>query len=322
MGKKILVVDDEADILRLIEVRLKSKGYEVVTAANGQEGLNKAQQEKPELIITDILMPEMDGFLFYKQLKKDPDLAKIPVLVLTARGKMEDTFRVMGVDDFIVKPFVAEELLEKVKKGIRKILPDFEVEGEASGTVGKEALPVGEAGEPLKQEKAAPAKPAVEPKQEPGSPQPQTAAPQKTVARTGAKKILLGGNTNSILDNMKTQLKSRKCAVEVALKSADLIDSAASFAPDLIIMDVLSENGSAHECILKLRRIATFRKKPVIVYSFLDKDNIGDSTVLQKTMDIDKAKRMCMESGATDSIGSFDSGTFLANINKYLDAAN
>lgn len=115
MAKKILVVDDEVDILAVIQARLQAKGYEVTTATNGQEALDRLKKEAVDLIITDVLMPVMDGFILYKELKKNLITAQIPVIVLTARGLMEDTFKVAGVDEFIPKPFESQELLSKVE---------------------------------------------------------------------------------------------------------------------------------------------------------------------------------------------------------------
>ncbi len=113
-AKKILVVDDEPALRDMIQLRAQNLGYVVVTAENGADALAKVRAEKFDLIISDVLMPVMDGFAFYKELKKSPDTSKIPVLILTARGKMEDTFKVMGVDDFIAKPFDGKLLMEKV----------------------------------------------------------------------------------------------------------------------------------------------------------------------------------------------------------------
>lgn len=115
-AKYILIVDDEQDIVAVLELRLKSAGYEVITANNGKEALQRIKERLPNLIITDVLMPEMDGFVFYKELKKDKLTADIPVIILTARGKMEDAFDSVGVDDFLVKPFDAKYLTEKVER--------------------------------------------------------------------------------------------------------------------------------------------------------------------------------------------------------------
>jgi CheY-like chemotaxis protein len=119
MLKRILVVDDDPAILEMTALVLGKKGYEVLTAANGLLALTEIRKLKPDLILTDVLMPEMDGFAFYKELKKDPITADIPVLIITARGKMEDTFKVMGVDGFIAKPILPEDLFVEIEHVFR-----------------------------------------------------------------------------------------------------------------------------------------------------------------------------------------------------------
>ena len=91
--KKILVVDDDTGVLNVLRLMLEDAGYEVALAENGGEGILKAKADPPDLIISDILMPIMDGFIFYKALRKDKKTASIPILILTARGQMEDSFR-------------------------------------------------------------------------------------------------------------------------------------------------------------------------------------------------------------------------------------
>jgi len=119
--KKILVVEDEQDMKNMIKLRMESAGYEIVLASNGEEGLEKVKAECPDLIITDVLMPIMDGFAFYKELKKSQALSGIPVIILTARGQMEDSFKVVGADDFIAKPFLPQDLLAKVDALCKKV---------------------------------------------------------------------------------------------------------------------------------------------------------------------------------------------------------
>jgi CheY-like chemotaxis protein len=114
-NKKILLVDDEPDVLKIVKLRLETAGYTVATAVNGQEALDCIFRECPNLVVSDVLMPIMDGFTLYKKLKSNPTTADIPVLILTARGHMEDSFRVMGADDFLAKPFEHQELLAKVE---------------------------------------------------------------------------------------------------------------------------------------------------------------------------------------------------------------
>jgi DNA-binding response OmpR family regulator len=116
MKKKILVVDDEDDILQFLELVLREKGYDVVTAASGQEALTRAQIEKPDLVLLDIMMPQMDGWEVLKLLRVDDETADIPVAMLSARTEAKD--RVQGLQegaiDYICKPFALQELLEKI----------------------------------------------------------------------------------------------------------------------------------------------------------------------------------------------------------------
>lgn len=112
--KKILLIDDEKNIVDLLKERLTANGYSVTTAGNGKEGLEKLKTTSPDLIVLDMLMPEMDGFTFLKIIKKKDETANIPVLVLTCRGHMRDTFNLFDVDEFIVKPFEAADLLAKI----------------------------------------------------------------------------------------------------------------------------------------------------------------------------------------------------------------
>ena len=117
MKKKILVVDDEDDILQFLELVLREKGYEVVTAASGQEALTRAQIEKPDLVLLDIMMPQMDGWEVLKLLRVDEGTSDIPVAMLSARTEAKD--RVQGLQegaiDYICKPFSLQELLGRVE---------------------------------------------------------------------------------------------------------------------------------------------------------------------------------------------------------------
>ena len=115
-AKKILVVDDDPDIIELITMVLQNKGYQLNSALNGHQALEILEQETPpELIITDVLMPEMDGYTFYKELKRDENFAKLPVIILTERKNMEDSFRALGVEGFLQKPFSIENLTSQVE---------------------------------------------------------------------------------------------------------------------------------------------------------------------------------------------------------------
>lgn len=129
MGKKILVVDDEKHIVRLVQVNLERAGYEVVTAYDGEEALQKVKQERPDLIVLDVMMPKMDGFEVMKHLKADPETKEIPVIMLTAKAQDADVFRgwKAGVDCYLTKPFNPLELLTFVKRIFESL---EEMEGE------------------------------------------------------------------------------------------------------------------------------------------------------------------------------------------------
>jgi two-component system KDP operon response regulator KdpE len=122
MSKKpvILVVDDEPQILRVMRASLPPRGYEVVTARSGQEALDRIQKEMPDLIILDLVMPEMSGLEVCRQVR---EFASVPILVLSAKGSEHDkvTALDLGADDYITKPFSMDELLARVRAVLRRI---------------------------------------------------------------------------------------------------------------------------------------------------------------------------------------------------------
>ncbi|NQT21872.1 MAG: response regulator [Candidatus Omnitrophica bacterium] len=120
MAKKILIVDDEPDILRTVSYRLEKMGYDIITATNGEEGLESARKNKPDMIFLDINMPVMDGFEVCKKIKSDQDLKGIPVVFLTVSQAQAVAERADGfnADDHVIKPFEPEELIGKIKKFI------------------------------------------------------------------------------------------------------------------------------------------------------------------------------------------------------------
>jgi DNA-binding response OmpR family regulator len=115
-NRKILVVDDEADILHFLELVLRERGYAVSTAASGRQALEKARADRPDLVLLDIMMPQMDGWEVLKLLRVDDATAQIPVAMVSARTDPKD--RVQGLQegavDYICKPFALEDLLAKV----------------------------------------------------------------------------------------------------------------------------------------------------------------------------------------------------------------
>jgi two-component system phosphate regulon response regulator PhoB len=118
---KILVVDDEPDAVELIKFNLKAAGYEVATAADGDEALKKARAVLPDLIVLDLMLPEVDGLEVCKILRRDPKVSAIPIIMLTAKAAEID--RVLGLelgaDDYVTKPFSPRELVLRIKRLLR-----------------------------------------------------------------------------------------------------------------------------------------------------------------------------------------------------------
>ncbi len=114
MAKKILVIDDEPDVRTMLEERLKSGGYEVAMANNGKDGLKKLSVLKVDLIILDVIMPVMGGLEFFKAVKADQRYVNIPVMILTGRGAMKDTFNSLGADEFVAKPIDITDFFSRV----------------------------------------------------------------------------------------------------------------------------------------------------------------------------------------------------------------
>jgi len=114
---KILVIDDEPNIVQTLQDRLEMNEYKVFTAGNGQEGLEKFEQEHPDVILLDVIMPVMDGHEMLETLRKRPDGQDVSVIMLTARSQSQDIARAnaCGIDDYIIKPFDLSELLEKIE---------------------------------------------------------------------------------------------------------------------------------------------------------------------------------------------------------------
>jgi len=118
----ILVVEDEQDIRELIVFNLEREGYATIEAADGKAALEMARRHRPDLILLDIMLPEIDGFTVCKELERNPDTVRIPIIILTARG--EDIDRILGLelgaDDYMVKPFNVRELLLRIRGLLRR----------------------------------------------------------------------------------------------------------------------------------------------------------------------------------------------------------
>jgi two-component system response regulator VicR len=117
--KKVVCVEDEPEIIDLIRLILGRKGFDLSGATGGQEGLDMIRKIKPDLVLLDLMMPDMDGWEVYQQMKADPDLKNIPVIVVTAKAQSIDKIlglHIAKVDDYVTKPFGPQELLQSVER--------------------------------------------------------------------------------------------------------------------------------------------------------------------------------------------------------------
>ena len=116
--KKILIVDDEIDLVEMLTIRLEANNYQVIFSADGQDGLDKARTEKPDLIILDLMLPKIDGYKVCRMLKFDEKYKQIPIILFTARAQESDMRlgEEVGADAYVTKPFEPSILLDKISE--------------------------------------------------------------------------------------------------------------------------------------------------------------------------------------------------------------
>ncbi len=128
--KRIQIIEDDRDIVELVRYNLANEGYEVQSSADGLSGLAQLRKSPPDLLMLDLMLPKMPGLEICKEIRRDPSLNRLPILMLTARGEEAD--RVvgleMGADDYVTKPFSPRELVARVKALLRRTEPAAEVE--------------------------------------------------------------------------------------------------------------------------------------------------------------------------------------------------
>jgi two-component system alkaline phosphatase synthesis response regulator PhoP len=119
--KRILLVDDEVDLVETLRFSLENEGYNVLVSHDGEDALNKARKENPDLILLDLMLPKLDGYKVCRLLKFDENYKHIPILMLTARTQEKDKLlgKETGANDYITKPFDTDELLKKIKSYLK-----------------------------------------------------------------------------------------------------------------------------------------------------------------------------------------------------------
>lgn len=120
---RVVCIEDETEMIDLVRLILSRKGFEVTGAVGGQQGLSLIDEMQPDLILLDLMMPDMDGWEVYQRIKANPDMSQIPVIVVTAKAQSIDKMlglHIAKVDDYITKPFGPAELLESVERVLTK----------------------------------------------------------------------------------------------------------------------------------------------------------------------------------------------------------
>lgn len=128
--KKILIVEDEGDILHLVKHCVEKEGFRTVVAMTGLEALKKVTEDKPDLVVLDLMLPEMDGLEVCRRLRSAPDTAMLPIIMLTAKAEESDTIvgLELGADDYVTKPFSPKTLVARVKALLRRVERTAETE--------------------------------------------------------------------------------------------------------------------------------------------------------------------------------------------------
>jgi two-component system alkaline phosphatase synthesis response regulator PhoP len=135
MTKKILIIEDDPAISRLVDYSLRHEGYEVIAATNGLEGIRKVHDEAPDLIILDVMLPGMDGFEICARLRSDPDTAQLLILMFSAKAQEIDknTGLKVGADDYLPKPAAPAEIVSRVEKLLARKVKSTKAQEQISG---------------------------------------------------------------------------------------------------------------------------------------------------------------------------------------------
>ena len=121
-AKKLVCIEDDLELVDILKIILKNRGFKIFGATGGPEGLETLRRVKPDLVLLDLMMPDMDGWEVHRQMKADADLCHIPVIIVTADSRPITKFRgleVAKVNDFIVKPFDVQELVQRIEKALK-----------------------------------------------------------------------------------------------------------------------------------------------------------------------------------------------------------
>jgi len=313
MAGKILIIDDEPDIAQQARDLLRQAGYEVEYVTSAEAGLERIQKEAPDLVISDVVMPGMGGFGFFKEIKANEATKDIPVIIMTARGKMKDTFMVMGADEVLAKPYEDADLLTLV----RKYLP-----GDSDGE-GAEAGPAdtvqAEEPTPETQDVQAPETTAEVQETVPEEKKETPAAQDDPFSSIPAgQAVLFSGVQSTALARISDLLNSKKVPSYFQRDVLEIADVAVKLSPKCVLLDVITEGLPAPEVVKRIRKRAELKALPIVLFSHLDKEKLTAAQKNQRQVEIQGAKAKAIEAGANAYLGDFDEGTFLSAIDQYI----
>jgi len=298
MAGKILIIDDEPEVAQQATDLLRKAGYDVDYVESAELGIERIAKDAPQLIISDVVMPGIGGFGFFKEIKANQATKDIPVIIMTARGKMKDTFLAMGANEMLAKPYEDDDLLGLV----RKYFPDEST-----------------AAEPMAQEETADTGvQQTSPEQEDQEQDPQSALPDSATDASAYGGVLLSGVASSALERITALLSGKKIPVALARDALKVMDTALKLQPKCILLDVITDGIPAPEVVKRIRKCAELKEVSVVLFSHLDKVKLSATEQNLRQVEIQGAKAKAIEAGANAYLGDFDEGTFLSAVDEYI----
>ena len=259
---KILVVEDENDLCELIAEKLKAAGYDVYTAANGEEGLTSAKAIRPGCIISDVIMPKMDGNKMIKALRESDFGRDIPVIVLTARAKMRDYFEVAEVAGFIDKPFRTEELVAKIEEVLADKKAGIELKGKLPPQPQvKEDIVLSAEIEPLVNTRMMEGLSMADDLPERSFQK----RGNKRAADKSVKKIMIVDETSTGRE-LEKSLAQHGCVIKVVPTPVRCLAELSQFLPDIILTKFILAEMNADAMVGIIKQMPFFEKVPIVIY--------------------------------------------------------
>ncbi len=271
----ILIVEDEEDIRTIVSEKLSDLGYQVFQARDGDEGFRMVQEFKPDLIISDVIMPKSDGNQFLKKVKALDFGRDIPFIVVTARGKMRDYFELVGVDCFFEKPFELSRLIEKIKDVLGKSLPGFQPPAPVASqqkSVAKADVAITAQDEAVIKNTSLDLDPDEKRLKEPeeGKKAELVAASMPKIdSQTAKKKVVVLEKEIAPYHVLQNVFLACDCAVELVLGYQECIKEAQRLKPDLIVLRNMPNFIDAEKLAGEIKSRMPLKDIPVIVYSGL-----------------------------------------------------